>query len=79
MEYYYAHLEETLAKLDFLDLSNPRQTVTRIRRMFNRIRMDEMEISILRGMLTSIQNQIYHSGNKIDALNDEIAKLKGER
>ena len=59
VEHYYTHLEETLAKLKFLDPDNPRQTVTRLRRLFNRIRMDEMELSILRGMLTSIQNNVF--------------------
>lgn len=63
LEHYYDHLEETLAKLGFLDTSNPRQTVTRLRRLFNRTRIDEMELNIMRGMLTSIQNYIYkHEG-----------------
>ncbi len=66
LELYYAHLEETLGKLGFLDIKNPRQTVTRLRRLYNRIRLDQMEIGILRGILTSIQNYIYHSENKID-------------
>ena len=74
MEHYYTHLEETLAQLKFLDPDNPRQTVTRMRRLFNRVRMDEMELSILRGMLTSIQNHIYHSANKVDELESKIAE-----
>lgn len=60
LEHYFAHLEETLAKLNFLDPDNPRQTVTRLRRLYQRLRLDEMELSILRGMLTSIQNYIQH-------------------
>lgn len=64
LEHYYTHLEETLSKLEFLDLDNPRQTVTRLRRLFNRIRMDEMELSIMRGMLTSIQNYIFKAEAK---------------
>ena len=61
MEHYFRHLEETLAQLNFLDPDNPKQTVTRIRRLYNRLRMDEMELAILRGMLTSMQNYIYHN------------------
>ena len=57
LERYYEHLEETLAKLKFYDPDNPRQTVTRLRRMFNRVRMDEMELNMLRGMLTAMQNE----------------------
>lgn len=72
MEHYYTHLEETLAKLKFLDPDNPRQTVTRLRRLFNRIRMDDMELSILRGMLTSIQNNIYHSEQETEELKEAL-------
>ncbi|WP_096086789.1 tRNA (cytosine(32)/uridine(32)-2'-O)-methyltransferase TrmJ [Agaribacterium haliotis] len=78
LERYYEHLEETLSKLQFLDKDNPRQTVTRLRRMFNRIRLDEMELSILRGMLTSIQNGIYHSSNRIEKLEAEIETLQSK-
>lgn len=66
VELYFAHLEETLGKLGFFDPKNPRQTMTRLRRLFNRVRMDQMELSILRGVLTSIQNYIYRSEKKDD-------------
>jgi tRNA (cytidine32/uridine32-2'-O)-methyltransferase len=72
LEHYYEHLEQTLVQLKFLDPDNPRQTVTRMRRLFNRVRMDEMELSILRGMLTSIQNHIYHSNNELQALQSKL-------
>lgn len=68
MEMYYTHLQETLEKLGFLPPDNPRQTMTRLRRLYGRARLDTMELGILRGMLTSIQNQIYHSGNRIAEL-----------
>jgi len=61
LEHYYEHLQNTLEKLKFLDPDNPRQTVTRLRRLFNRIRLDQMELNILRGMLTAMQNYIYYS------------------
>jgi len=65
LERYYEHLEETLQTLDFLDVDNPRQTMTRLRRLFNRVRLDQMELSILRGILTATKNFIYHTNNKI--------------
>lgn len=68
MERYFAHLQDTLERLNFIDADNPRQTVTRLRRLFNRIRMDQMELNIMRGMLTSIQNYIYHTDNKLKNL-----------
>lgn len=61
VDYYFKHLEETLEKLGFYDPDNPRQTMTRLRRLYGRIRLDEMELSIMRGMLTSIQNFIHRA------------------
>lgn len=66
LEHYYAHLQETLETLGFIEQDNPRQTVTRLRRLFNRVRMDQMELNILRGMLTSIQNYIYHTNKRLE-------------
>lgn len=58
LEHYYGHLQQTLEELGFLEPDNPRQTMTRLRRLYGRIRMDEMELSIMRGVLTSTQNYI---------------------
>ncbi|MGI9285389.1 MAG: tRNA (cytosine(32)/uridine(32)-2'-O)-methyltransferase TrmJ [Pseudomonadales bacterium] len=55
-ERFFAHLEQTLITLDFLKPSAPRQLMTRLRRLFTRIRMDEMELNILRGILTAAQH-----------------------
>lgn len=65
LELYFQHLEQTLTELNFLTADNPRQTMTRLRRLFNRVRLDQMELSILRGMLTGIQNFIYHSQKRL--------------
>ncbi|MGI9292968.1 MAG: tRNA (cytosine(32)/uridine(32)-2'-O)-methyltransferase TrmJ, partial [Pseudomonadales bacterium] len=54
-ERFFTHLEQTLIALDFLNPSAPRQLMTRLRRLFNRTRMDEMELNILRGILTVAQ------------------------
>ena len=56
LEMFYQHLEEALVDIGFHDKDNPRQTMTRLRRLFGRIRLDEMELSILRGVLTSVKN-----------------------
>lgn len=61
LESYFTHLQSTLETLGFLEPGNPRQTMTRLRRLFNRIRMDDMELSILRGILTATNNYIYHT------------------
>lgn len=55
MEHFYNHLEQVLIAIDFHDPDNPRQLMQRMRRLFNRIRIDEMEMNILRGVLTNIE------------------------
>lgn len=54
IEHFFSHLESTLIDLDFHDPENPRQLMTRLRRLFNRVRMDQMEVNILRGFLSKI-------------------------
>ena len=58
LDYFYQHLEETLVDLDFHDRENPRQLMTRFKRLYNRSRPDHMEINILRGMLTAINKKL---------------------
>ncbi len=55
VERFYEHLEQALTEIGFLKPSAPRQLMTRLRRLFNRVRLDQMELNILRGMLTEIQ------------------------
>lgn len=54
IEHFFGHLEDTLVQVGFHDPDNPRQMLTRLRRLFNRIQPDRMEISILRGFLSAI-------------------------
>jgi len=58
MERFYEHLEQTLVEIDFLDPAAPRQLMARLRRLYSRVRLDEMELNILRGILTETQNSI---------------------
>jgi tRNA (cytidine32/uridine32-2'-O)-methyltransferase len=64
MEYFYTHLEQVMVDLKFHDPENPRLLMTRMRRMFNRIRPDRMELSILRGLLTYVEFAIGKAGYK---------------
>lgn len=52
LERFYAHLEETLQVLDFLDPDNPRHLMRRLRRLFARAHPSVNEVNILRGILT---------------------------
>lgn len=62
-EQFYRHLEEVLVRLQFHDPQNPRQLMQRMRRMFSRIRLDTMELNILRGLLTHIEYHLDRGGN----------------
>ncbi|MCR9106528.1 MAG: tRNA (cytosine(32)/uridine(32)-2'-O)-methyltransferase TrmJ [Gammaproteobacteria bacterium] len=61
MERFYAHLEETLVALEFLDPAAPRQLMARLRRLYGRVRLDEMELNILRGILTETGKSLQRS------------------
>lgn len=54
MEKLYSHFEATLMALGFLDPNNPKHLMRRLRRMFNRTRLDHNEMNILRGVLTAV-------------------------
>lgn len=58
MEGFLEHLERVLVRIDFHDPAAPRQLMTRLRRLYTRIRPDRMEINILRGTLTAIEQQL---------------------
>ncbi len=58
MERFYTHLEETLVDLEFLDPAAPRQLMSRMRRLYSRVRLDEMELNILRGILTQTRKWV---------------------
>lgn len=58
MERFYLHLEETLTDIEFLDPMAPRQLMARLRRLYSRVRLDEMELNILRGILTETQKWV---------------------
>lgn len=64
MERFYSHLEQTLTDIDFLDPAAPRQLMVRMRRLYSRVRLDEMELNILRGILTQTQKWVAKAGRK---------------
>ncbi|MDX1496863.1 MAG: RNA methyltransferase [Salinisphaeraceae bacterium] len=56
LEGLYGHLETVLIGTGFLDADNPRYLMRRLRRLFGRAGLDERELNILRGILSSVQN-----------------------
>jgi tRNA (cytidine32/uridine32-2'-O)-methyltransferase len=63
VEHFHTHLEQVLIRLDFHDPENPRQLLQRMRRLFGRIRIDAMEMNILRGFLAHIEYHLDQPSN----------------
>ena len=55
VEGFHEHLEAVLRLIDFHDPAAPRQSLTRLRRLFARVDMDETEVAMLRGILTHVE------------------------
>ena len=53
LEYFYSHLQRVMEAADFLDPGNPKHLMRRMRRLFNRARLDQNELNILRGLLAA--------------------------
>ena len=54
MELFYRHLERVLTGTGFLKADNPRYLMRRLRRLFNRARLDQNELNIMRGILSAV-------------------------
>jgi tRNA (cytidine32/uridine32-2'-O)-methyltransferase len=59
VEQFYEHLQQVLMSIDFLKPSNPKRLLQRLRRMFSRIRLERMEVNILRGILTHMDKALH--------------------
>lgn len=53
----YAHLEQALVALGFLDANNPRKLMPRLKRMFSRTQLETEEVNILRGIARKIADK----------------------
>jgi tRNA (cytidine32/uridine32-2'-O)-methyltransferase len=57
MALFYQQLQNTLIKLEFLNPAHPRQLMRKLKRLFNRVAIEENEMNILRGILTMINRK----------------------
>ncbi|WP_372963958.1 tRNA (cytosine(32)/uridine(32)-2'-O)-methyltransferase TrmJ [Marinobacter sp.] len=55
VEGFFGHFEQMLVDVDFHRRDNPRHLIARLRRLFQRARMDQLEVNILRGVLSAVQ------------------------
>jgi TrmH family RNA methyltransferase len=58
MEMFYQHLEQCLVDIEFYDVDNPRLLMHRMRRLYNRVQLEENEYNIMRGILSKIQEKL---------------------
>jgi tRNA (cytidine32/uridine32-2'-O)-methyltransferase len=61
LEHFFEHLERVMIKIKFHDPENPRLLMQRMRRLYTRVRLDVMEMNILRGILTNIEYNLKES------------------
>ena len=54
VEGMFAHLEQALVEIEFLDPDNPKKLMPRLRRLFARARLETEEVNILRGIATQL-------------------------
>jgi len=57
MENFFAHLEQVLTDVQFLDPDKPRLLMRRLRRLFIRAKPDQNEVGILRGILAAVDKK----------------------
>lgn len=54
---FYQHLEQTLIETGFIIKAHPGQVMMKLKRLFNRARVEKQELNILRGILSSVQSK----------------------
>lgn len=57
IEGMYAHLEQALVTIGFLDPANPRKLMPRLKRMFSRAQLEKEEVNILRGIARKMMKE----------------------
>ena len=62
MEKFYGHLGQVLDEVDFKDRTESGHLMARLRRLFQRTVLDQNEVNILRGILTSVQGKRRRAG-----------------
>ena len=61
LERFYAHLEETLLHIGYLNPKAPKKLFERMRRLYSRARLEKEEVNLLRGVLTLTQEPRKHT------------------
>lgn len=59
---FYQHLEKTLIKLEFINPEQPKRLIPKLKRLFNRVKLEAQEVNILRGILSAVDKQSRKEG-----------------
>lgn len=61
LERFYAHLEEMLVQIGYINPRAPKKLFERLRRLYSRTRLEKEEVNLLRGILTLSVNPKKHT------------------
>ncbi|MEM9385892.1 MAG: RNA methyltransferase [Pseudomonadota bacterium] len=64
VEALYEHYQRTLTATGFLNPDNPRHLMRRLRRLYNRVGLDDNEVQILRGILSAHDAALAAAGGR---------------
>jgi tRNA/rRNA methyltransferase len=64
VEKMYAHLEQLLLRIGFLDSNNPRRIMHTLRRIFGRANLCNRDVAILRGIFRQLEWYATHGRQK---------------
>lgn len=57
LELFFQHFNQTMCDVEFIHPDKSRSIMRRLRRLFNRARLEKKEVDILRGILSAAQNK----------------------
>lgn len=61
LERFYAHMQEVLSEIGYINPRAPKKLFERIRRIYSRIKLEKEEVNLLRGILTLTKTPKKHS------------------
>lgn len=64
VENFFTHLQSVMTQVQFLKTQAPRRLMTRMRRLFLRAHLEEKEVNMLRGFLSSIEKTLNRHKDK---------------
>lgn len=76
LENFYGHFEETFLKAGFVRPKHPGAIMAKVRRMYNRTRLEAQELAILRGMLSAVDRVISGQGVSANDLSNKDVSNK---